>query len=37
MVVIAETETLDIGGVDMLIKEFSTNFMKVDPIIDDLA
>ena len=37
MVVIAETETLDIGGVDLLIKEFSSNFMQVNPVIEELA
>ena len=37
MVVIAETESVDMSQVDMLIKDFSTNFMPVTQIVEELA
>ena len=36
MIVICETQSLDIGSLDLMCADFQTNFLKVDKFIDDL-
>ena len=36
LILICETESLDIGSLDLMCNEFKTNFVKVDKFIEDI-
>jgi len=36
LILICETETLDIGALDMMCEDYKTNFLKVDKFIDEI-